>query len=216
MTNSREEKLHSAWKRLLEPFSPDAAASDRAFRDLVAAYSMPERHYHNLEHLGDILAAVDRLADHANDLTAVKLAAWYHDAVYDSRAKDNEERSADSAVAVLPTLGVPAALCERVRDLILVTKSHVGAPDNADAAVLCDADLAILATPTDCYTRYADAIRREYSWVPEGQYRIARSQVLRRFLSYERIFRTDAMASSESQARTNLAAEIAALTGADY
>src|SRR5690242_20725665 len=110
-----------------------------------------------------MLKTVDVLSDHCRDRGAVRLAAWYHDAVYDSHATDNEERSADMARSALSRLRVPGDRVESVARLILATKTHQTDGD-PDAAVLLDADLAILGSEPEQYDRYAKAIRREYAW----------------------------------------------------
>ena len=85
-------------------------AAEAAGRDLIDRYAEPQRRYHDGRHLAEVLAAVDRLAEHAEDLTAVRLAAWFHDAVYEPAASPgaNEEASARLAAHVLTRLGQPA------------------------------------------------------------------------------------------------------------
>src|SRR5262245_19242521 len=90
----RLESMQKEWVRLLAPLGASAAAAYAPFDALVAAYSEPARHYHNLEHLGEMFRVASRLATHADDATAVQLAIWFHDAIYDPRGKDNEARSA--------------------------------------------------------------------------------------------------------------------------
>ena len=80
---------------------------------------------------------------------------------------------------------------------------------------MLDLDLAILASSPVRFHRYCAQIRAEYAWVPETQYREKRAQVLRQFLEQEMIFRSPFGAFLESQARQNLAAEIARLHSAD-
>jgi predicted metal-dependent HD superfamily phosphohydrolase len=99
-----------------------------------------------------------------------------------------------------------------VKRLILATKSHHAADEDADAHVLLDADLAVLGAPAEEYARYAAAIRREYAWVPEEDYRCGRARVLQRFLDRPRIFQLDRMHERyDVTARRNLGGEIAAL-----
>src|SRR5437762_2672828 len=86
--------LHADWRDLLRGVGADTEAGEGVFADLVAAYTGPGRFYHNLDHLADVLATVGALGGQARDLAAVRFAAWFHDAVYDPRAADNEERSA--------------------------------------------------------------------------------------------------------------------------
>ena len=80
------------------------------------------------------------------DPDAVRLAAWYHDVAYDPERADNEQVSAARARAGLRGL-VPDARVDEVERLVLLTAGHDPAPDDANGAVLCDADLAVLAGP---------------------------------------------------------------------
>src|SRR5262249_53077887 len=173
---------------------------------LVQAYSAPGRFYHTLDHVMAVLATVEILASCARNLSAVKLAAWLHDVIYDSRASDNEERSARHAEGLCEELAIPEG--PPVAALIRKPKTHV-AEDDADAQVLIDADLAILGASEPDYRDYAKKIRQEYAWVPEPQYRQGRRRVLESFLSRPRIYHF--LGRLEEPARRNLAAEMARL-----
>src|SRR5687767_4640444 len=96
--------------------------------DLLRRWSEPHRRYHTLEHLQAVLAVVDEHADLAADADAVRLAAWYHDAVYEPFATDNEARSA----ALAPS--------EEVSRLVLLTAGHKVAVGDRNGALLADAD----------------------------------------------------------------------------
>jgi predicted metal-dependent HD superfamily phosphohydrolase len=162
MTPERVESMQKEWVRLLAHFGVSAAAAYVPFDALVAAYSEPHRHYHNLEHLGEMFRVASRLATHSDDPVAVQLAIWFHDAIYDPRAKDNEARSAAFAAETLGSLGVPVATIERVASLVNAT-AHLAAaepPADRDTVVLLDADLAILGAAEERYRRYAGDIRR--------------------------------------------------------
>lgn len=196
------------WLRLCAALGVPADAARRAFDRLAAAYASPGRFYHTPEHVGHVLQILDDLRHHAGDFAALQLAAWFHDAVYDPRAGDNEERSAALAETLLAKLGVAAETVAEVRRLILLTKTH--SPDEADAdgRLLVDADLAILGAPPDEYRRYAAAIRQEYAWVPDEAYRAGRAAVLEGFLRRPRIYHTAEMRGLEEAARRNLADEV--------
>src|SRR5262249_47690617 len=156
------------WAALFDHYTDDAAGSYRVFDRLAAAYDADDRHYHDLEHIADVLRVAGRLADLADEPRLIQLAVWFHDAVYDTHAKDNEERSATLAVELLGPLGMPSGSLDRMAELIRAT-AHVGAAEvDADTAILLDADLAILGAAPERYDRYARAIRREYAWVPEA------------------------------------------------
>src|SRR3954463_16671639 len=117
---------------------------------VVAAWSEPHRRYHDLAHLAAVLGLVGELGGAAADLDAVRLAAWYHDVVYDSERSDNEQVSAQRARAGLRGLVTDDRLAE-VERLVLLTAGHDPAPGDANGAVLCDADLAVLASPPHAY-----------------------------------------------------------------
>ncbi|MFC4905839.1 metal-dependent phosphohydrolase [Actinomadura gamaensis] len=177
--------------------------------DLAARYAEPHRRHHGLAHLTAVLDLVDELAAHAPDPDAVRLAAWFHDAVYDPQRADNEARSARLAARVLADTDLsPARLAEVVR-LVELTETHD--PDDADAngQVLCDADLAILGADPERYAAYTAAVREEYAFVPEEIFRAGRAEILRGLLDLPKIFHTpEANARFEAAARRNLGTEL--------
>jgi predicted metal-dependent HD superfamily phosphohydrolase len=208
-TNVRDH-LEWYWLALLQQWSCPDAASRQAFVDLAARYHTDDRPYHNLDHVSAVLEAVALLAKYP--APALLLAVWFHDAVYDPRAGDNEENSAALAESVLASLGVPIAIRTETGRLIRLTKTHQPAELDRDGQILVDADLSILGAEETTYDRYARAIRQEYAWVPEDQYRAGRSRVLEGFLRRPRIFTTEvARARWEKAARANLQRELALL-----
>ena len=200
--------MRESWEDLMKQWHVDPIKGRRRFDEVAAAFAEPGRFYHTLDHVLAVLATVESLAPFAKNLNAVKLAAWLHDVIYDSKASDNEERSADYAERLCEELGIPEG--NLVADLILKTKTHDPGED-ADAQVLLDADLAILGAGETEYQAYAENIRREYAWVPEPDYRKGRRQILEKFLTRPRIYHF--LSHLEEPARRNLAAEIASLAG---
>ncbi len=198
--------LRGKWHDLLRAWAVDPMLADRTFEEIVEYYAGPGRFYHTLDHVRDVLDTVESLGSHARNLNAVKLSAWLHDVIYDSRASDNEERSADYAGRLCEQLSIPEGRI--IASLILKTKSH-DAGDDADAQVLLDADLAILGASEPVYQSYAQQIRQEYAWVPEADYRQGRRRVLENFLNKPRIFHL--LCQLEVPARRNIAAEISRL-----
>lgn len=208
----RTAALQAGFVQTLSKYAAEPADAYRVFDRLEAAYGEVHRSYHTLEHLAEMFRVSSRLADFANDISAVQLAIWFHDAVYDPRANDNEARSAELANELLRPLGLPAQLLDHVAALIRSTAHSGYVLVDADTAVLLDADLAILGADNRRYLRYAADIRREYDWVDEASYRDGRVNVLTNFLSRPRIFRTTRMFEvAEQPARQNLAAEIETL-----
>jgi predicted metal-dependent HD superfamily phosphohydrolase len=213
MTEDRDALIHD-WLHLLAGFGVPEAEARRGFQELALAYSEPGRFYHNLDHIRAVLDTINSLSDLTPHPETVRLAAWFHDAVHDSRSGDNEERSAALAEARCAAWGIAGPTVQTVVRLILATKTHQADPEDTDAQVLLDADLAILGSAEETYARYAAAIRREYLWVPEEEYRRGRVRVLRTFLQRERIFRLDRMHGQlDVLARRNLSREIEDLGG---
>ncbi|MET9699019.1 hypothetical protein ABZY31_19105 [Streptomyces sp. NPDC006529] len=206
------EGLRAAWHRTATEAGADRDPGPYADR-LLAAWAEPQRRYHSTAHLAAVLAHVDTLAGHAADPVAVRLAAWFHDAVYRPDRSENEERSAALAERALPELGIGAARTAEVARLVRLTVTHDPAPGDTDGEVLCDADLAVLAGSPQDYAAYAAAVREEYGFVPDDAFRAGRGAVLRQLLALPRLFRTPYGAAHwEAPARANLAAEAARLT----
>jgi predicted metal-dependent HD superfamily phosphohydrolase len=176
---------------------------------LAERYREPHRRYHDLRHLQEVLQTVDDLADAADDVEAVRWAAWFHDAVYDVHRDDNEERSAQLAERDLAALGLDRAMVSEVSRLVRLTATHQPEDDDANGAVLCDADLRILAADPWRHAEYVADVRAEYAHVPDPEFRAGRAAVLRSLLSSGRLFRTErAYTRWEERARANLAAEL--------
>jgi predicted metal-dependent HD superfamily phosphohydrolase len=204
--------LRSSWHALLAPFGAGDVDIDAAWVDVARRYGEPHRRYHTLEHVGEVLAVVDRLAGDAADPAAVRLAAWLHDVVYDPSGPGSEAASARYAEERLDALGVPRRLVATVARLIESTASHRPASDDADGAVLTDADLSILGARPDRYDRYAADVRAEYVAVADDAWRTGRAAVLRDFLDRDRLYVTDTLHDElDARARANLRRELASL-----
>jgi predicted metal-dependent HD superfamily phosphohydrolase len=201
------EDLRVRWQAAWQTYGT-REAGDRIFKGLADAYTAPDRHYHNLAHIRDCLEALDACRGDAEDPDAVEIALWFHDAVYDTHAADNEEQSADWAAGEIGR-GERAAMIHR---LILATKHGVNNPDDADTCLISDIDLAILGAAEARFRAYEDAIRREYEWVPDGVFRTRRADILQRFLQQDRIYRTPRFHEKyDKAARFNLNASITRL-----
>lgn len=207
----RREDLPAVWVRLMRAVGARDDVTGAGAR-LVAAYALPARHHHDLDHLCEVLGHVADLADVAVDLDAVRLAAWYHDAVLEPGSVDDEERSAGLAARELGRLRLAPALVAEVVRLVRLTADHDPAPHDRDGAVLCDADLAVLAREPQGYARYVAGVRAERPDLDDEEFRAQRAAVLRGLLARPVLFRTaPAAARWEARARANLAAELAAL-----
>jgi predicted metal-dependent HD superfamily phosphohydrolase len=218
MSNIHE--LNQKWQQCWTDRSLQSEV-DLLFRLLVNAYSKPDslperlrqRHYHNLHHIHQVLTTIERFNLELQNPTAVRLAAWFHDFVYDSQASDNEFQSAKLARELLTELNLSPEIIDRTQQLILATKGHQIDPNDIDRCIFLDADLAILGTSPTQYQDYARSIRQEYSWVPDAEYQAGRIKVLQSFLQRDRLYCTDLLFDElESIARTNMQQEIILLS----
>ncbi|AIR99055.1 HD domain-containing protein [Streptomyces glaucescens] len=180
---------------------------------LLARWQEPQRRYHTLTHLTAVLDHIDTLARYADDPDLVRLAAWFHDAVYLPERSENEERSARLAERALAEAGLPDDRTAEVARLVRLTAGHAPDGDDRNGHVLCDADLAVLASPPSGYAAYTAAVREEYGFVPADAFRAGRAAVLRELLALPRLFRTPYGAEHwERTARYNLTAELEMLS----
>ena len=183
---------------------------------LLARWSEPGRHYHNTRHLADVLAHVDELAEEAHEPDLVRLAAWYHGAVFDAaerasfahRGGEDERASAALARLELGELGLSQRAVDRVADLVSALARHTPMPGDDDCAVLCDADLAMLAAEPQRYKAYLVALRAEYAHIPVEDFVRARIAILRRLQERPRLFASPLGHGWEEPARQNVDAEL--------
>lgn len=180
---------------------------------LEAAYGEPHRRYHTRRHVEqclDLLAARRGLTD--DERRVLTWAIWWHDAVYDPSAGDNEARSAELARRDLPALGATPDEVAEVARLVQLTAGHETAPGDQLGAVMVSIDLAILGAPAADYDAYVAQVRAEYAHVAEPLWRQGRGRALQRFLDAPVIYPDPELRRSrETQARANLRRELAAL-----
>jgi predicted metal-dependent HD superfamily phosphohydrolase len=199
------EELPQRWLAVL-PSHPEIG------EDLLRRYAEPHRRYHTSEHLADVLARIDELASGNEDLYLVRLAAWFHDAVYAIPAGQvsNEEASARLAIRTLSRVGLEQEDLTQVARLVRLTETHVPGTRDPEGELLCDADLAILAAEPAAYDRYVAQIREEYAGLPEEEFLAGRLRVLSALADRE-LFRTGKGHRLTAAARVNLEREMQGL-----
>lgn len=188
---------------------------ERVGEDLVERWSGADRHFHDLRHLGAVLHRVDELSEETHSPDVVRLAAWYHGAVFDAASKtayaskggEQTSASAELARAELTRLGLPRETADRVAHLVNGLLRHAPDTTDLDACVLNDADLAMLAAEPQRYKEYMAAVRAEYEHIPLPDYLRARIKVLSKLLARESLFCSPMGAAWEDAARQNLDAE---------
>ncbi|CAN5727463.1 metal-dependent hydrolase [soil metagenome] len=204
------ERLLANWRATWALFG--LSAPPGLFETLMNAWSEPQRHYHSLQHLAECIAWFEREKDAAERPAEIALALWFHDAVYDVHAQDNEERSADWAHDALTSAGVAVDAAGHVHALIMATR-HDALPQGRDAELLIDIDLSILGAERSRFDEYEQQVQREYGFVPPEVRLPRRRAILQHFLDRDAIYTTPRMhAQLEARARENLGRSIAALS----
>lgn len=216
----RHDALLAEWNQLLRrcqeeaardtgPEPGDAPDPQPYGEQLLERWAEPQRRYHTVDHLADVLARATELTAYAHDPDTVALAVWFHDAVYRPDRSENEERSAQLAERALAEARVGAERVADVARLVRLTVTHDPAPGDADGEVLCDADLAVLAGDPASYAAYAAAVRAEYGFVPDQDFRTGRAAILRQLLDLPHLFHTPyGREQWERTARRNLTTEL--------
>lgn len=196
--------LAARWARLWHSLGlrGDGGALAQA---LIGAWSEPQRHYHNTEHLAECLALFDQHPELPQRPAELEWAIWLHDAVYDPRRDDNETESAFWSETLLRQSGADSERIERIRRLILSTMHTAAAPQTHDERVLADIDLAILGSSRTRYDRFEIDIRREYAHLPLKAFVRGRRQVILQFSRRTPLFQTAELRRTlEAPARRNL------------
>lgn len=183
------------------------AQAETWWQQLSAAYCEPVRAYHNLVHIKACLDLIDQHEQIFDNPDIARAAIWFHDAVYQPLAKDNESASASLARACVAESSL-ADRAELIAQIILATR-HTGEPLSGDTAAVADIDMSILASDSLAYDRYAAAIRQEYPSVTDAQFAAGRSNFIRGLLSRAKIYHLPYFAARwEQLARTNLQQEL--------
>ncbi|WP_462416961.1 HD domain-containing protein [Kytococcus sp. Marseille-QA3725] len=207
------------WSQDVQALAPDAPGSavvDAGAR-LLACWTEPHRAYHSTRHLVEMFWALEELQEagevEAEEARTLRMAAWFHDAVYDATAAagENERASAGLARAELTGLGVSPTVVDEVERLVLLTFEHRAEKTDRSGRAFSDVDLWILSADADRYAEYTRQVRREYAHVPEELFRRGRRAVLEH-LGEGTIYTTPhALREWEPRARRNLERELATL-----
>ncbi len=203
MNSLDQQRFLQVWQQLGGRDDPEAL-----FNALARAYAEPHRAYHTTIHLQDCLDQLDTVKASLDEVAQVEIALWFHDAIYDTQAKDNEVKSAAWASTALTSSHISLTVAQNVANLIMMTQ-HQALPQANDARFTIDIDLSILGRAPVVFAEYDRQIRLEYHWVPEDEYRRRRGQVLTGFVARPTIYQTAFFQTRyEQQARQNLAQAI--------
>jgi predicted metal-dependent HD superfamily phosphohydrolase len=193
----------ASWKRTWHELGAQEV-DELLHHRLIACWSEGHRRYHTLQHLGECLDLLDDVRAHARRPAEVALALWFHDAFYEPHRGDNEERSAQWARISIQQAGLSDEVADRVHGLVMTTR-HGGVPQEPDARLMVDIDLAILGAEPSRFDEYERQIRAEYAHLADGEFRAGRRRLLERLAGRPTIYCTGHFQQElEQRARQNL------------
>ena len=132
-------------------------------KTILSRYDEPHRHYHNWDHIEDLLRQCSKnIADN------LFLAIIFHDIIYDPLSKTNELDSADYFFGFMKD--------KEVYDAIMATATHK--PTNELGCKLCSIDLRIIHSHLKQFMDFEHKIFKEYQFVDYKQYVEARVEIL--------------------------------------
>ena len=216
--SNKHDELGKCFAQHLSTMTSDISPKqiDRLWQNIVTRYGEPQRAYHTLNHIEQLLVQFESIKHILSEQHIIALALYYHDVIYDPTRSDNELKSAEFATDALSSY-LNTEQCQHIHALIMMTANHqldtlVDIDKYNDAAYLLDMDLSILGMPWPTYKQYAKAIRQEYKHVADDSYRDGRTAVLQGLLAHPKLYLTDHYYSQlETQARDNIKHELTLL-----
>jgi predicted metal-dependent HD superfamily phosphohydrolase len=200
--------LSETFVALLKNYTKDEQLIASLWREIVAYYGAPQRNYHTLDHLENLLVQLNAIKEEIKNWNAILFTLYYHDIIYDVSKQNNEDESAHLAAKRMKEIAVSEDIVSICIEQIVATKLHLTSTDQ-DTNYFTDADLSILGQPWETYRDYYKNIRLEFQIYPDLHYNSGRKKALNHFLSMGRIFKTDYFYNRfEAQARINLKKEI--------
>lgn len=153
--------------------------SDKAIVQLPYRWNEKHRYYHNTNHLIRILQDIER-DFHFKELNiyekhALVLAAFFHDAVYNTKRDDSEDQSIKLFIASFK--GNDIKMIDKVCDLIEVTK-HRKRPTKKLERIFWDADNSGFKKGYDTIFRNEKLIQKEWTHVPKEKFRKGKIEFL--------------------------------------
>ncbi|ADI90038.1 hypothetical protein AOLE_05715 [Acinetobacter oleivorans DR1] len=179
-------KLKHFWFELHQHYH--FSEPQKIYDELIAAYSEKQRAYHTVQHIYECLNLLESIRSELNDAHAVALALWFHDAIYDPKAKNNELKSAELFEQYMAQY-LPVNTVQKIKRWILATQKHA-LTNETDLQFLLDIDLSILAATPERFIQYEQQIQKEYAWVDPEVYLIKRKEVLVHFYQSEPLYQT--------------------------
>lgn len=177
---SGESFLRLEFTKIIKKLDGDERWTD----SLLQTYMEEQRHYHTILHIYSMLICLEKNKNLIKDQTAVQLAIFFHDWVYDPKAHDNEVQSVKVFQAFADELNLGEPLRSHVSHYIEATITHsltAEDEDDQDLRFFLDFDLEVLGRSPSDYALYASQIRQEYGHFADAEYASGRVGVLESF-----------------------------------
>ena len=193
-------RFAALWTRCCTDTDTD---TDAIHAMLCARHAEPQRHYHSLEHIRHCLREFDIAPLPQDGRDCVEMALWFHDAIYQPGARDNEHASAE-LFEQCATGRMSANFVAEVRRLIMAT-THREPSHECWAAWMTDIDLSSFGVDWPRFLRESRQVREEFGAQSDADYYARHIEFLSGFLTRERLYQTEHFfARYETAARANI------------
>ena len=200
--------LVETWIELTSKLNVHHTLQETLWSEIVTAYQQPQRFYHNLNHILDLVTLAKHYQGDIDDFDSLLFSLFYHDITYQVKQNNNEIESAKLAANRLSLLNYPEDKISKCYRQIIATQDH-RLSQESDTNYLLDLDLSILGGERSKYREYSQNIRQEYGMYSEEVYNQGRSEFLERLLNRYFLYKTKLFRDSyEQRARENLSWEL--------
>lgn len=191
--------------------SVDGFGSSELGVDLLERYSESGRRYHTIDHIDHCLGQFDEVRSDCRQPDAVELAIWFHDAIYNFPAYQNEKLSAAFFMERSEHL-LNTGFRDDVFDLVIATE-HTSAPEDHDQRILVDVDLSSFGLPWDRFASDGKNIRQELIYLSDADFYAGQIGFMEALLARDRIYNTAHFHDKyETIARANVARYLESLS----
>lgn len=151
---------------------------DISIDTIIDRYSEPHRYWHTLNHLYVLVNGIKSLFEEKKidkrEYDILIIAAIFHDIVYDTKSKDNEEKSVEFMMSTFNQ--EMNEDIKKISDIILGTKTH----DSKERLLkeFNELDTSILDASFIDMLDWENKIYKEFKWVGWSNYKKRRIEVL--------------------------------------
>jgi pantetheine-phosphate adenylyltransferase len=203
ITQAISSQFETIWSELSSESDLAKQMAKKTLSTIIKKYLESTRHYHNISHILDCINELNTLKVEKSDYKRLFLAILFHDVIYDTKAKDNEQKSKELFVKLAQESKLKDVDISVISELIMATKTHLGTNDLEN--LMLDIDLSILGRDQETFDLYDSDIRKEYCWVPEVDYQKGRKKIMSDFCLRDRIFKSQVFFDKyEVSAKRNL------------